>query len=316
MRYGFHFLLAALLFPLSDGTFAAELNLVSRGRWPLLERDSPSNVATANGYAYLVDQASGLTVVDVRDPMKARPVGGTQLTGKGSPKIQVAGRYAYVPEGANGLLVLDVTNPAHPKRIGALDTPGTARGLAVTGQFVCVADWAAGLQIIDVSDPENPFRAGTFVPPGNPLPSGAIITAAVQDVDVSGRYAYVLTSQPGMHIVDMSDPANPKATGIYRAAAPAGNPSLVAAAGKYVYGCANAGLQIIDVSDPAQPTLVGSLPLTGLASSLEVVGTTVFATVRMGLHIIDVSDPTSPRRLGGYATSGTAYGFSIMGRYA
>jgi hypothetical protein len=39
-----------------------------------------------------------------------------------------------------GLRVIDVSNPSSPREVGFYDTPGNARGVAVSGSYAYVAD--------------------------------------------------------------------------------------------------------------------------------------------------------------------------------
>jgi hypothetical protein len=80
----------------------------------------------------------------------------------------------------SGLRVIDVSDPAHPTEVGFYDTPGYARGVAVSGPYAYVADGGSGLRVIDVSDPAHPTEVGFYDTPGY-----------AYGVAVSGPYAYV-----------------------------------------------------------------------------------------------------------------------------
>ncbi len=67
----------------------------------------------------------------------------------------------------SGLQVIDISDPANPTLVGTYDTPGYARGVAVSGDHAFVADGDSGLQVIDISDPANPTLVGTYDTPGD-----------------------------------------------------------------------------------------------------------------------------------------------------
>ena len=51
--------------------------------------------------------------------------------------------------------------------IGSLDTPGEARGIALSGTVAYLADGPSGLQVIDVSNPASPMILGSVDTPGS-----------------------------------------------------------------------------------------------------------------------------------------------------
>ena len=66
----------------------------------------------------------------------------------------------------SGLQVIDISDPTDPTLAGTCDTPGHARGVAVSGDHAFVADYAAGLQVIDICDPTDPTLVGSYDTPG------------------------------------------------------------------------------------------------------------------------------------------------------
>jgi len=91
--------------------------------------------------------------------------------------------------GGGGLRVVDVSNPASPTEIGFYDTPGWARGVAVSGSTAYVADYD-GLRVVDVADPATPVGRGIYVTPGN-----------ANGVAVAGNTAYVADGAGGLFIL-------------------------------------------------------------------------------------------------------------------
>jgi hypothetical protein len=85
--------------------------------------------------------------------------------------------------------VVDVSEPASPIEVGFVDTPGHARGVAVSGGYAYVADRFDGLRVIDVIDPSSPVEVGHDDTPGE-----------AQAVSVAGEYVYVADGRAGMEI--------------------------------------------------------------------------------------------------------------------
>jgi hypothetical protein len=124
-----------------------------------------------------------------------------------------------VADGLGGLVVVDVSNPAAPAITGTLDTPGTARGVAVAGSYAYVADQGAALQVISVANPAAPTLAGSAAIPG------------CQAVAVAGSFAYVVDGA-ALQVVDVSDPAAPVLLG---SVDPPGVTAGVAVSSPHVY---------------------------------------------------------------------------------
>ncbi len=133
-------------------------------------------------------------------------------------------------------------------------------------------------------------------------------------VAVAGSYAYLASGTNGLHVVDVSDPANPRRVG---SCDTPGSAWGVTVTGHYAYVADYyGGLQVIDVSDPANPQRVGGYR-SGVVWDVAVSGQYAYvASEDAGLQIIDVSDPTRPRRVGGYDTRGKAWRVAVSGQYA
>ena len=59
------------------------------------------------------------------------------------------GATIYIPNGPAGIEAVDVSDPAAPAVVEVYDTPGLARGVAVSGSYVFVADGRALLVLSD-----------------------------------------------------------------------------------------------------------------------------------------------------------------------
>src|SRR5438874_7184076 len=112
-RFPWHLLSTLTFTCVAFCTVAVDFDPVLRGRWPLLPRGLAYAVAIQNGYAFVADEAAGLTVIDVRNPANPQTVGGYDTSGN-AYGVAVSGNYAYVAEYVAGLEGSGGRHPAHP----------------------------------------------------------------------------------------------------------------------------------------------------------------------------------------------------------
>jgi hypothetical protein len=94
----------------------------------------------------------------------------------------IDGTTLYVVGADGGVAIVDLTNPFTPQLKAVLDTPGIARGVAVSGPNEIVVADAGGpaLTFVDVTDKAHPVVTGTQRLAGNAI-----------DVDVSAKTIWV-----------------------------------------------------------------------------------------------------------------------------
>lgn len=148
--------------------------------------------------------------------------------------------------------------------LGGLFLVGEASGfysdiLAIQGNYVyAVSSGSGSMRIMDVSNPAQMNVAGLY----------SASQAIIQEVAVSGNYAYLSLGSNGLDIVNILDPKAPEQV------TRLGSPSLGAAkvSGNFVYGAEAVSLNgsnssilhVIDVSTPTLPAAIGSLDLSTL----------------------------------------------------
>ncbi len=261
--------------------------------------------------AYVTDQASGLQIIDVSNPVSPSLLGSYDTPGS-ARGVFVSGTTAYVTD-LRGLQIIDVSNSDSPSLLGSFDAQGSGFGPAesvfVSGTTAYVA--SGSFIRIDVSKPALPSRLGLFFG----------ISLSI-DVFVSGTTAYVCANgknsefqETDLQIIDVSNPDSPSLLGSYETPDEATD-VYVSGTTAYVADHSS-GLQIIDVSNPVSPSLLGSYDTPGSAQGVFVSGTTAYVADRSeGLQIIDVSNPASPSLLGNYNTPSSAYGVYVSGTTA
>lgn len=188
-----------------------------------------------------------------------------------------------------------------PSQVAALDTPGTANGIAVDGDYAYIADFTSGLAILNITNPSSPILLSTFA-------------ATVQGVVASGDYLYVAAGSGGFKIVSVANPAAPVQVGSL-ALTGANN---VAVAGDYAYVAdGSSGLRVISIGNPAAPQLVATFNTAGSATDVEVDGHYVYvADGSPGFLVVDVSVPSAPALLTTVNTPGNNFGCDVTGNRA
>lgn len=186
--------------------------------------------------------------------------------------------------------------------VGAIDTPGTASGIALADTYAYIPDGASGLQIVDVSTPSTPVLIGSIDTAGEAV-----------DVAVMDHFAFVAEGGTGLQIFDISTPSAPKLVGSLDTP---GNAQEIVVSGHYAFVAAGtSGLQIIDIGQPDSPVLVGTLESSAGISDVSVSGRYAYVVEgSSGLRIVDVITPNSPIPVGALNTLGNA--LCVSGNYA
>jgi hypothetical protein len=139
-----------------------------------------------------------------------------------------------------------------------------------------------------------------------------------EDVSVVGSYGYI--TGLGLHVVDISNPANPQIVGSVPTYS---TPRALAVVWPHVYVAGSdfeQGLDVINVANPTSPVVVGSLHGTGRFPS-SVAVSNAYALVTLSafsdgrLAVFDVSNPAAPAFAGGIQLS-SAWDVAVSGRYA
>jgi hypothetical protein len=271
--------------------------------------DPYSDVCISGNIACIANCSDGLRLLDISDPLHMREIGSLSPGLAAGTFFQVvcpAGRYAFAATEGCGLQVFDITLPDSPHRVSVADTPGIARGIAVSEGYAYLADSEGGLRIMDVRLPDSPFEVGS-----------CLFGASTTRVAVSNGYAYVGTEDGYLQIVDVSSPASPQ----FHGALPIpGTPDWITSlttAGNELYLGTNAGfVHRLDITDPLSPQLKSSLALPGDGPLEDVVvaqGRLYVVGVPFGLHVLDVTDPVDMAEVAYDQAPGPARGVDVAG---
>ncbi|MEJ2196014.1 MAG: T9SS type A sorting domain-containing protein [Ignavibacteriaceae bacterium] len=242
--------------------------------------------------------------------------------------VDISGNYAYIvsSETSNtpsrsALNIIDISDPSSPELVGFVNGLKDSRGISINGNYAylaaehgCCAIYGE-LIIIDVSNPSSPQYLGY---------AGLAGYGAGLGVVNNGNYAYVVSSDGGLNVFNISTPSSPLLWGAYwpppeEYPDPHFDGLSIAANSSYAYiANGDSGLRIIDVSSPANmEEVVGRYNTGGHAADVAVSGSYVYiADGENGLRIIEVSTPSVPTEVGFVDTDGFANDVTVAGIYA
>jgi len=201
----------------------------------------------------------------------------------------------------SGLRVVDLTDPDRPRIAGEVEIKRVGQ-IAHDGSLVAVTSgetrfrWGqlpspGGLSLVSVSNVGRPRLLGSL-PLTNPTTVALRGSLAFVGVDRDSQ-----RGSPGLHIVDVSDPARPQkrgflATGYYA-------PKTITLHGDFAYLTLEYGCpQVVNISQPDAPVLAGQFS-TYSATDIAVSGDTAYlAAPYQGLELYSVVNPGKPARIG------------------
>jgi hypothetical protein len=233
------------------------------------------DAAAGGAFLYVADGATGLRIfaVDairegesaVREISRFQPAAAIHA-------VSVSGSLAAIAAGAAGVVVLDVSDPAVPRQVAAIPSPD-AWDVAMVGAFLLVADVTAGLRSFDLSAPSQPVENGPALPPavrvsagrgwalavgptgvtlfewpddGIPRVAGFYATPWAEDAVRVGDRAVVAEGHQGVVVLDIADPARPRAVAALRDL----HVSAVAAGDGYVLAAGAGSVSALEIRVP------------------------------------------------------------------
>ncbi len=330
----------------------------------LLDRSYDIAAFEHGGHAYAAVTAfrdHGLQIVSLADPHSPRAAGqlnDTESTLLKTPFAVAAfehGGHAYAAvisspsSGERGLQVISLADPDNPRAAGRLNDTGDtllrdALDMATFehngATYAAVASFGEhGVQIVDLSDPADPRAAGRIGDDDGALELRGATAIATFEHNGATYAAVASQDDDGVQIINMSNPADPRAAG--RIGDGDGGAYLSGAAGIATFGHGNrtyaavtaaddAAVQLIDLSDPQNPRAAGSIIdgdfgdseehhvlLEGAAAiaTFEAGGHTyaaVTSTAEPGVQFVDLSDPADPRAAGRIRDTGSTLLFGAI----
>ncbi len=141
--------------------------------------------------------------------------------------------------------------------------------------------------------------------------SSTNLAYTVKDLAVTGGFAYLITSDGKIHIIDIRNPSSPKR--LIQFSTP-GIPKSIAADGSTIYiADYEDGIRILNIADPSKPSEKGAILNVDDSLDVDVIGSLVYvARGNQELDVYDISNPAEPRQLGQYQAGGNIEQMTIQ----
>lgn len=220
-------------------------------------------------YVYLAiwdDIVDDLEIVDISDPTQPMLISSINITQSSRHNfgIEISGDYAYMVESRGGsnpndqLTIIDISNKMQPEVVATqpvtyANNDEFGKSLTLLNEHAFVGGF--GVRIFDVTDPLAPTPVGIYT----------IANAIGYNYGVESQNGYLYVSAPlengftAMHILDVSNPANPVKIGDYQYLG-----ELIVSAGEddYIYAAERElGLSIYGAGGNANSDFKAYLPL-------------------------------------------------------
>jgi hypothetical protein len=299
------------------------------------------DVVVAGGHVFVADEV-GLHIFEIGDPENPRPVSELSIPGarclalRGdhlyvgcedsdfrtvdvsdltapwicdsltiptpAHDLELAGDYAYLAVGAAGLEIIDISNPASPDYFTIVDTPHDALDVSIQGDYAYIAD-RHHLVVIDVSD----LPTAPVVVRDRPGPN-------LVSVAVTKNYAYLMDTNFGLQVYDISDPLDPHWLG---SSHESGEGKMVIQ-GDRLYSGTYPGMTILDISSPEIPQTICKVNTGGIPRGIAVDGDHVYQAINNpgSVDIIDISNPDNPPETGSLMVNGWPWDVDVIYPYA
>jgi len=220
--------------------------------------------------------------VNISDP--AHPVFVSYLSTPSPRCVAVSGIWMYVATLYDGLLVYNISDYQNTQLVSSFG-PSEAAQVYVEGSYAYLATYDEGIQIFDVSNPQSIVSVANYT---------TIDTSAFRGVTKVGDYLFTLDYLPihhdsGVHIVNVTDPANP--TFVSRCTTYAYTYEIVIV-DDYVFGDGPLGLFAMSISNISEPTIINNAEgIGGGRDNLVRDNENLYWCWSFGLRVVDISDP-------------------------
>jgi hypothetical protein len=268
------------------------------------------DISVSGNIACVANMSDGVRLFDVSNPFAIHEIGSLSPGMATGTFLQVVCQdgSAYSATEGWGLQIYDINQPDSPHFVGSVDTPGTARGIAVVDGFAYITDASGGLRIMDVHSPSAPIEVGFY-----------LFSSPTTKVAVSGEYAYVGTEDGALHVVDVSDPVHSADLGHFQLPVVSSYVTSLTATENEIYlGTNDSFVYRLDISNPQSPQLKSSLAFPGDGTIEDIVYSqerVYIAGESFGLRVAAVSNPMSMEEIANFQAPGPADGVDIAGGY-
>ncbi|WP_163997941.1 LVIVD repeat-containing protein [Pyxidicoccus caerfyrddinensis] len=272
-----------------------------------LPRGSATELAVANGHAYVTAGREGLFIYDVSKPDAPRKAAESKPSDDVYNDVLVNGTTLYLATKNSGIAVFDLTDPEAPARVRSVpDKAVEVNALAVDGNILYAASPYPNAEVLvyDITTPTAPTLLTRY------FVEGAEPTVGERPLDVTalGGRLYVSHWTYGMTVSDVTNPAKPKFLG--RFGGSTSRTTVVGTVGSRTVAFDagedwGAHLSVLNVTVPQAPEQMGEFRMRPEVSirSVALAGSKLYvAYYQDGLRVLDVSVPGEPRQVGYYNT--------------
>jgi hypothetical protein len=264
----------------------------------------------SGNYLYIVGEKK-FVIADITNPASAYILSSLNIGGK---DVHVKGNYAYIT-GKKKIVIVDISNPANPVQSAYINLPEDVRRLYIHGNYLLTGGNNIFLYIYDISNPVNPTLLGTWGDPNNDP------RRYVSSIAAYASYAYVVDYHYGIHVIDISNPANPvEVNSVIGQNDP--NANDIKVFGNYLFlSTRYEGFRVYDISNPASPTQISVFSgfpgyVEGIFVHQTSYGLYVFETgYSTGWAIVDATDINNPTLLAKLPVP-TCDSIAVKGNYA
>lgn len=181
------------------------------------------------------------------------------------------------------------------------------------------ADGLNGITLLDMTDPLHPAVITRYIGDCTVATDSSCLSGGIHNVWIEGDFVYAVEPADGLHIIDISDPAQPEQVAFFHAGASHPHDVLVRDGLAFVSHW-DAGLVILDVGNglrggsPGNPVEVSRIQIPGgdvhnawywPERGYVFVGQETFVHPFGGMYVVDVSDLAAPVRVADYVLPGS-----------
>ncbi len=212
--------------------------------------------------------------------------------------LYLAGDHALMGDFRGIVHIVDISDPANMRKVAEVHTPGPALDIKIAGDLAVIGvqefEATFGLLILDISDPANPVELSRFDQES---------WQGVHNLFLHGDRLYLAhMTNPGLSIVDISDPTAPLVSGFWQHEGDFSNKihDVFIRDRLAVVSDFSSGLVLLDLADPDAPAMLAALPFAEGIHSAWAAGDYVYCNQEFGgwerrLYVVDIADPRQPQ---------------------
>ncbi len=212
--------------------------------------------------------------------------------------LYLSGDHALMGDDRGIVHIVDISDPANMHKVAEVRTPGPALDIKIAGDLAVVGvqefEATFGLLILDISDPANPVELSRFDQES---------WQGVHNLFLHGDRLYLAhMTNPGLSIVDISDPTAPLVSGFWQHEGDFSNKihDVFIRDRLAVVSDFSSGLVLLDITDPDAPAMLAALPFAEGIHSAWAAGDYVYCNQEFGgwerrLYVVDIADPRQPQ---------------------